>query len=204
MEIEELKNVWAQYDKKLSENLKFNEVLFRKMNLEKSKREMNTPLNYEIGSVIIGVFFTLYIVSSTIRFSGEIKFLISGILASAICFIMFGLSIHRLNLLSRIDYYNSSVVELQKTLSKFQQKYLQYKKIEILIVPFFVITVAPILGIAMRNFDILAYPTRFIIVIIVSLVISYPGMIWIYKNWYEKRIKNTTDFLEEINNFEKK
>ena len=60
MELDDLKGAWAQYDKKLSANLKFNEELFKKLNLDKSRREMSGPLNYEIGSVVIsGVFFIL-------------------------------------------------------------------------------------------------------------------------------------------------
>ena len=84
MELEELKSAWAQYDKKLTENLKLNEELLRKMNLEKSRKEMNTPLTYEISSFITGLIFILYIVSATIIHFNELKFLLPGIITSII------------------------------------------------------------------------------------------------------------------------
>jgi len=36
-----------------------------------------------------------------------------------------------------------------------------------------------------------------------SLVIYYPPAIWLYKNIYDKKIKNAEDFLKELNRFEK-
>jgi len=62
MELDDLKNIWAQYDKKLSDNLKLNEDLLRRMNLDKSKQEMQKPLNYKIASVILNLFFLLFLV----------------------------------------------------------------------------------------------------------------------------------------------
>ena len=48
MELDDLKNAWTQYDKKLAVNLKFNEDLLRKMNLNNSKKELQKPLIYEL------------------------------------------------------------------------------------------------------------------------------------------------------------
>jgi len=56
MELDELKKAWIQYDKKLSENLKINQELLKKITLGKSKHEMKLPKNYEIASVVIGGF----------------------------------------------------------------------------------------------------------------------------------------------------
>jgi len=100
MELEELKSVWAQYDKKLSQNLKLNEELLRKMNLEKSKKEMTAPLFYEIISVIGGAIFLLFIISATIRYSYELKFLVPGIITSIIVSIWFYNSISKIKLLN--------------------------------------------------------------------------------------------------------
>jgi hypothetical protein len=203
MELEELKSAWAQYDKKLSQNLKLNEELLLKMNLEKSKKEMNAPLTYEIISVIIGVIFLLYTASATIRYSNEFKFLLPGIITCIIVAIWVYNSFSKIRLLSNIDYYYSPIVELQKSIHTFNRKYQKYKKFELYSIPVFAISAMPILGIAMRNFDIYIHPTRFIIGIVLSLILGYPGTIWIYKNLYDKKIRNTTKFLDELSQFEK-
>jgi len=203
MELEELKSAWAQYDKKLTQNLKLNEELLRKMNLEKSKREMNAPLFYEIISVVIGIIFLLGVLTATLRYSYELKFLIPGLITSIIVAIWVYNSISKIRLLTNIDYYDSSIVELQKSIHTFNRKYQKYKKVELYSIPVFVIAAIPILGIALRNFDIYDHPIRFTIAIILSLILGYPGQIWLYKNLYEKKIRNTSKFLDELSRFEK-
>lgn len=203
MELDDLKTTWAQYDKKLTENLKFNEELLRKMNLEKSKKEMNAPLTYEIISLATGIIFLLYIVSATIRFSTELKFLLPGLITSFTFIIYLYFSFTKIRLLSNIDFYYSPIIELQKSVNIFKQKYLQFKKYELYVFPVFAISVSPILAKAMRNFDLFAHPYRYIIAIVLSLILYYPLAIWFYKNLFEKRVRNTTTFLEELIRFEK-
>ena len=48
MELEELKNTWEQYDKKISENLRTNKELLKKINLDRAKSTMDTPKNMSI------------------------------------------------------------------------------------------------------------------------------------------------------------
>jgi len=203
MELEELKSAWAQYDKKLSQNLKLNEELLRKMNLEKSKKEMNTPLTSEFISVTGCTIFLLFIASATIRYSYELKFLLPGLITSIIVAIWVYNSFSRIRLLTNIDYYYSSIVELQKSIHTFNQKYQKYKKFELYSIPIFAISAMPILGIALTNFDIYEHPILFIIEIVLSLILGYPVTIWGYKNLYEKKIRNTTKFLDELSRFEK-
>ena len=105
--------------------------------------------------------------------------------------------------MSNIDYYYSPIVELQKSIHTFNQKYQKYKKFELYSIPVFAISAMPILGIALRNFDIYEHPNRFIIGIVLSFILGYPGTIWIYKNLYDKKLRNTTKFLDELSQFEK-
>ena len=203
MELEELKSAWAQYDKKLSQNLKLNEELLRKMDLEKTKKEMNAPLNYEIISITIGVIFLLFILSATIRYYYELKFLLPGIITSIIVAIWVYNSFSKIRLLLDIDYYDSPIVELQKSIQTFNRKYQRSKKFELYSIPVFAISAIPILGIALRNFDIYEHPIRFIVAIVILLILGIPGQIWIYKNLYDKKIRNTTKFLDELSRFEK-
>ena len=203
MELEELKSAWAQYDKKLSQNLKLNEELLRKMDLEKTKKEMNAPLNYEIISITIGVIFLLFILSATIRYSYELKFLLPGIITCIIVGIWVYNSFSKIRLLLDIDYYDSPIVELQKSIQTFNRKYQRSKKFELYSIPVFAISAIPILGIALRNFDIYEHPIRFIVAIVILLILGIPGQIWIYKNLYDKKIRNTIKFLDELSRFEK-
>ena len=130
MELEELKSAWAQYDKKLTKNLKLNEELLRKMNLGKSKKEMNTPQIYEFISFITSFIFLLYSIIATITHSNELKFLIPGIISCLMTIALIYLSGLKIKLLTEIDFYFSPVIELQRSMNTFKQKSLEYKKYE--------------------------------------------------------------------------
>ncbi|RLD60915.1 MAG: hypothetical protein DRI95_14855 [Bacteroidetes bacterium] len=203
MELDEFKNIWAQYDQKLTDNLKFNENILRNMNLDKSKREMNTPLNYEIITVIMNFIALSYIVYTTTKFVGEFNYLVLGVLTSIIILAFLIFSIIKTSLLINIDYFNTPIINLQRAILKVKQKYLLFKKIEFYIYPFFAITLAPILAKVLRGIDLFSRPYLYILVIFIALLFGYFVAIWVYKNWYSKIIKNVSGFLEELNKFEK-
>jgi len=203
MELDDFKTAWAQYDKKLTENLKFNAELLKSMNLDKSNREFNKLLTYEIFTVVLTGLFLIYISTATIKFASEIKFLLSGIVSIITLLPLLLFAIIKTNMLSNIDYYNASVVDLQKSISLFNQKYVAFRKLELFIFPLYIISTAPILVKAARNFDFFVHIERYSVGVFLALIIGYPLLIWIYKNWYDKKIQHAKQFLEEINKFEK-
>lgn len=203
MELDDIKKTWASYDEKLNKSLKLNEELLRKLNLDKSKREMKAPFYYESTSLIIAGLVIIVVSGYTYRYASEIVYLVSGFLSILFCLIEFLFSFHKLKLLTRIDYYNMSVIDLQKNVLTFKNKYLQYKKIELTYTPLFVVSLIPILGKGLRGFDFFSYYTLYIFITIIVLIIAYPILIWIYKNLYDKKLKNTMQFLKELEVFEK-
>lgn len=202
MELDDIKNTWASYDEKLNKSLKLNEELLRKLNLDKSKREMKAPFYYESTSLIIAGLVIIVISGYTYRYGSEIGYLVSGLLSILICLIEFVFSFQKLKILTRIDYYNMSVIDLQKNVLTFKNKYLQYKKIELTYTPLFVVSLIPIVGKGLHGFDFFSNYTLYIFITIIVLIISYPILIWIYKNIYDKKLKNTMQFLKELEVFE--
>jgi len=58
MEANELKELWSDYDRKISENLRLNEEILIKLTRDKSRREMGNILNYEYFNFIVFAVFT--------------------------------------------------------------------------------------------------------------------------------------------------
>jgi hypothetical protein len=207
MELDELKIAWTKIDKRLSDNLKLNEDLLEKMTLGKSKMEMKEILSNEILSVVIISLFLLLFGFVTCRFTSEMKFFIPGTVLCLFSIMELILSINKVNDLTKIDYFNSPVVELQKALNKFRQKTMLFRKIEYCSIPIFVISFIPIFNKTVLNNDMFNKTLPNIIGIIVGitvgLVIYYPLAIWIYKIGYDNKIKSASDFLKELKKFEK-
>lgn len=202
MELDELKATWAQYDKKLSQNLKFNEELLRKMNLEKSRKELQKPLMYEISGVIIGFIFTVYVTAATIRFIDEPKYAVPGLIAAIVCLAYTVFAVMKTNKFMSIDYFNSSVLKLQKEVATLNKLVLRLRKYELMLFPLFVIPLLPILCKFLYNMDIYANIGMLIFEIAFMLGVGYPSLFWINKHLYDKKFKITEQFLKEIEEFE--
>lgn len=201
MELDDLKQAWSQYDTKLTENLKTNRELLKNMNLDRAKSAMDTPKNYEFFNVIIGFIVLVFIAKSTVEYASDIRLLISGLFSLIWLALTFYFSVVRLKCIMNLDFFNQTIINTQNQLNTFKRKYLCFKKIEMYTFPIFIIVFPPIIGKALRGFDILSHPMRYSIAVIIGLVFAYPIMIWIYKNWYDKKLNATNQFLTELKKF---
>lgn len=203
MEFDELKSAWTLYDKKLTENLKLNEELIRKMNLNNSKKELQKPLISELVGIIILPLFILYVGVSSIRYIDEPKYCIPGFISLAIGLVYLTFGIYRANRFLNIDYYSSSALKMQMDIAKLKKLVLHLRKYELLLIPIFVISILPILYKAIHNIDIYQHIKFYAIVVIACSSIGFPLTIWINKYLYDKKIENVEKLLDDLNRFEK-
>jgi hypothetical protein len=202
MELDDFKTAWAQYDKKLTANLKLNEELLRKMNLNNIKKEMQKPLIYEIVGIAVMFLFIVYVAASSIRFINEPKYCIPGFISTMTGLIFFIFAIIRTNKFLSVDYYGSSVLKLQKDITTLKKLVLQLRKFELILTPPLVLPFVPLLFKAVHNIDIYQNIKLLTIEIILILGIGFPLALWINKHLYDKRFKNAESLLNEINKFE--
>lgn len=202
MELDELKKSWKDYDKKLTDNLKLNEKLMKQLNLDKSKREMSKPLIYEIINVAVAFLVAVYMLGFALRHSGEGIFIAMSVMALAIDLVYLALGLVKLNRFYKIDYYNSSVVELQKSINNLKKMILQYRKIEMGLVPVFMLGIFPVVFKDFRDIDLFQNFKLYIIEMGAGMTIAFVLIIWINRQLYDKKLKNTEQFLHEIEEFE--
>lgn len=203
MELDDLKDTWTQYDKKLTENLKLNEELLRKMNLNNSKREMQKPLIYELTGIAITFFAILWLVALSIKLIGEPKYSVPGFVSATVGVVYFIFGIIRANRFLNIDYYGSSVVRLQKDLALLNKLVLYLRKFELILIPVLVLLALPLLFKFIHNIDIYSNIKLFIIEIVLILGFGYPLTFWINKHLYDNKFKSAIQLLTELEKFEK-
>lgn len=202
MELDEIKNIWSQYDEKLNKNLKFNETLLQKMNLNKSRLEMQKPLIYELISAMLVFLFTAYLIAISMRIINEPKFSVPGLIAAVITIIYFAFSVIRLNKFLKLEYYDSSILKLQKQIANLKYTTSRFLKFELILAPFLVLTTLPIMFKVIHNFNVYENVLVASLVTIFVIACSIPLVIWIYKHLYAKKISNTEKLLKEIEAFE--
>ncbi len=202
MDLKELKDIWTQYDRKLDNNLRINEELLRKTNLDKTKRELQKPFYYEVMSVIICGFSTLLVGFWCVQYLNEIKYSIPGILSVLILGQYFRMSLDKTRLMGRIEYYIAPAIQVQKSITNLTVQILKYRKIELILMPFLIVTVLPILFKAIHDVDLYERWWLFVIELVIILGISLPLAFWINKHLFDKKLKNAKAFMEDIRKFE--
>jgi hypothetical protein len=124
-------------------------------------------------------------------------------------FTLFGLlsllyCLKELGMLRRIDYYNSPVLEIQKQLLAFKTFYQKVKKFEFYTLPIPFVSGSVFILKVLYKFG---YPKldmiEIIIILLITMPLSYLLGIWIYRNLYDKKVKAAQRHLAELREFEK-
>lgn len=203
MELDELKRTWQQYDKKLSDNLKVNEALIKKMNLNSSKRELQKPLIYELFGVVVMFIVILLSVKASLQLIDELKFSIPGIIAALMSVVYFISAVVKANRFMNVNYYNSSIVQLQKEIASLNKLVLKLRKVELILIPFLIIPMLILAFKAVHNIDIYNNVKLLIIEVVLAFGIATPLVLWINKHLYDKKFKIAENLLQELEKFEK-
>ncbi len=209
MELDELKRSWEQYDQKLAENLRLNQELLRRSNLDRSRREMNTTLNWVWVNVLCVIPLVLLSLRWTLVYSRDPLLLICGIVFTIFMSLSFLYGLKELALLRKIDYYRAPVMELQKQLLAFGTFYHKVKKFELYTLP--VVLVAGLIFVFKVSYkigylkvDMLErFPKMVIIDLLILIPLTYLLLIWLYRNFYDKKVKAARQFFAELEEFER-
>jgi hypothetical protein len=203
MDLNELKSAWAQYDKKLTENLNLNKELFKRMAIDKSKKELDKPLNIEIASIILTSILFSLLISFSIRIIDEIPNSMCGFILATAALIDIALMGIKIKEILKINYYTTSVVQLQQQISTLKLLVLKTRKIEFFVVCPLCLTAIPVVYRWLYGIDIFNNPSTILIIrVIVGFFIAILIVIWMYKHFYDRKIANVQHHLKEIEQFQ--
>lgn len=201
MELDELKNLWKEDNRKLEVRIELNENLLRKMNMEKAVGEFDTLIKRSIlGRNLALVYGSISFLMSAFLIS-EFEFSIPCIIGGLAMFWSF---IDHLSI-RKPDYYRIPIIELQKSISKFRIHSSTTAKYDISIVSLWLLTLAPVYirvifhkSIYSNMIALSIFIGTSIILIIITIAFSKS----IYAK-YERVLKKSESYLNEILEFEK-
>jgi len=204
MESNDIQELWAKYNEKLDQHLKFNSNLLRKINLDKSKKEFNKSFYYEILNLSIVILIVIITGGRSFQYLDNTPIYLSFILSALIGIAYSTLSVIKIQKFSKINFYsNASIINYQKQITDLRKTVLRYKKIELFLMPLLLIAIIPVASMLAHNINIFDDLTRFIATVIIGLIIGYPAVLWLYKQLYENKLQNIMTFLDEITDYEK-
>ncbi len=200
MELNDLKTEWKKSDSLLESNLTIDSQKLSKRKLNRSKSEMTTPFLHEIANIIVVSITVLAALVGSILYINEMKFSIPGFIAAIIGSVYLYLAITKAIKISKIDYFTSTIIEIQKEISQLSLLVLKFRKLELILFPLFILSILPITFIAIQNRDLYNDLHFFLFEIIFIIGFGFIGIFWINKNLYDKKIERVKLFLQELIN----
>ncbi|UYQ94586.1 hypothetical protein MKQ68_05710 [Chitinophaga horti] len=212
---EELKNIWAAYDRKLERNLALNMRIVKEIQLQKVDAVMRPLYNIKLVGVVFGLIWLAFI-AFLIRYSltfDKIFFVISAGIHWIVSAIAVGVYIYHMSLIRSMSN-SGNVMDTQRKLARLESSSLQVARVSFVQLPVFVtFQVKP----AMFSEQ---PPVTAIIYLVITVIFTWAGL-WLYrhlsyksmdKKWFQRLVMNgqemtpirkASQLLRELDEFEK-
>ena len=201
MDSEELKSLWSDYDKKLEQNLKLNLEMLKKMNLDRASGEMKKPMFAELFNIIGTFIFASYLISLSVLLIDQYKYSIPGIICTISVLTIMVFSLIRITRLRNMDYFDGSILQLQKQIYNFQILRSRLGRIELLATITAIVTMWPIVIITGFEIDVYSNIMVILLALVTTVAIAAPIGVW-HERAYRRKIKKTQQLFEEIQELE--
>jgi len=201
MELEEMKNIWKEEDKKLENKIEINEKLIQQMNMNTTILEFDKLISRSIlGRNMALVYCLITLVLSSIVLE-ELVYSVPAIIGSMAMLWSF---IDHLSI-SKPDYARASLVELQKSICNFRIHTSTTAKYDIAIVLLWQITSTPLVARVFYKVSIYSSLKYFVIFCLFSSVFGILMVATSSKGYekYDKKLREAESDLEKIIDFEK-
>lgn len=202
MELDDIRKNWKAHHQELNENLDLNINSLQKEILQKSKNELFMPLLHEMLNIVIVSLTVIVVTVFCFMHWQEFQFSIPGLLGAGIGLAYVYYALVKATKIAKLDYYRSSIVEIQKNISTLNLLILRYRKLEITLFPFFIGLIMPIVFKAIQKRDLYADIRFYLLEALFVIGFGLVGVYYTNKYLYDKRIKKVQFFLKEIREFE--
>jgi hypothetical protein len=196
MELDELQNIWVQYDKKISDNTRLNKEILKRMLITKPEKRLNwikIKTGFNIFSPII---FISLIMFMNVKFSLTINFYIGLSLFIAIFVITYIWNIRYFLLIRKIDF-SGAILSIKKGIAELEKYKIKTTRIRYMIMPF------AILGIFFMIFQKPIFNTESIVFFGLILIIFISSIYYTFKYSINEQFRKLDKEIAEIVELEK-
>jgi hypothetical protein len=201
--MEDLRQMWQQYDEKLQRTQTINEQLLRKLNTRHSADRIERLRNMEyFGLFFLGILVVLF----GIRFNAlgarwELK--ASYVLVMLQLVGWLGWSLRKVTFLAKLDMERLSVTDMLSRMSHFRLMLVRERLwggLSLLL--FFLVPCTILVDYWMNgSTGLLTSWKPYVVRIIPALVLGVTAALWLYRKYYLKPIDEVTSNLREIKEF---
>jgi len=202
MELEDMRKNWKAHNQELDDNLDLNINPLQHDNLQRTKNELFMPLLHEILNVLMVSITVIVVTVFCLMYWQEFQFSIPGLLGAGIGLAYVYCALVKAARISKLDYYRSSIVEIQKNISLLHLLILRYRKLEVALFPLFIGLIMPITFKVIQKRDLYSDIRFYLLEALFVIGLGLVGVYYTNKYLYDKKIKKVLLFLQEIREFE--
>jgi hypothetical protein len=136
MELEEMKTIWGQFDKKLDTLLLLNEQHARQLTLQKLKSSLLWYIVFRSIELVIGLCAINFLADVALHASSVPSVLVSALILCAFTILGVAGCVNQITQASQIDYA-ASVPALQKNLLRLESQTLVFTRFLMLLLPLY-------------------------------------------------------------------
>jgi len=201
MELEELKQIWKEQSKKLSESLALNEKMLKNVFSRKANGEIEKLIGWNYFSSIEFIIFLVFVLIATYKFMDDWRLLLPGIfliLFFVLCIVDAVKSIRELN---GINLFSQSIIDFKQCILKYKKRSNKSMRLLLFIIPPLIPSFI-LLGVRfIRNINLLDYPNFFITLTIVTILLSYPVAFLSNQLILSRKFRSIENNLAELEKF---
>ena len=201
--MEDLKNAWSQYDKKLQDHLKLNEEVLRSLNFEKYNNALMKPLHLEWLNIFIQFVMAGVATGIAISLFHEPLFFLAGIAGAMLCAASLVFSLIRAGRMQKLLYHHLNVLDFQKGMEHLKIMIIRFRRVEYLLAPLIGVTLFPLLLKAVAGINLYSQPALFILLACLVIGIGFVTGMMLNATVYDKGIRDAETFLHLLGRYAK-
>ena len=201
MELDDMKNLWKEEYKELEKRVSINEQIVNNMNMKKHIRGFEGLFKMSIFGRNMALIYMLMSFAAAFWMRDELMYSIPAILGGLA--MLFSYNQHRV--LKMPNSSSMSVVELQKSISKFRIHSAKHKIYDMGIVMFWLLTLTPIymkLKSGVSIYGDMSYLIKFLGISGILIALSFIAAHFLYKK-IDNDLIDAEEYLDKLVEFER-
>ena len=197
MELDELQNIWLQYDRKITDNTQLNKEILKRMLMSKPEKRLNW-IKIKAGfNVLSPVILILLIKVMDMKFSLTSGFYIGLSMFLTLFIINYIWNIRYFLLVRKIDF-SGAILSIKKQIAELEKYKIKTTKIRYLIMPF------AIIGIFFMIIQKPIFNTESIIMFALIILVYITSIYYTFKYSISEQFRKLNKEIFEIEELEKK
>lgn len=202
MDFSDIEGKWKEHNKELEEQLIFDASAVRRDRLQQSENELFLPLLHEIINVVIVTLLAIVVIAFSFLHLEELWYSIPGLVGAGIGSVYVFYATAKAIRMGKVDHHNPSILVIQKNIASLKLLALKYRRLELALLPIFILLISPILFKVVQNRDLYADLQFYLFEVLFVAGFGVLGLYLSNKYLLDRRIKNIQLFIEEIKQFE--